>query len=224
MFPLYDTIKASRFPFFNWVIVVITVYVFIQQLLTPNVDAFIMQYALVPSLVDFANPTTLLPFITAIFLHGGFLHIISNMWFLIVFGDNVNDALGVVGYLLLYFVAGIIGNLAQFVFTPQSNIPMLGASGAVAGILGCYFVLFPLSKIKTLIFIVFFVTIIEISAPLMLGYWFVLQIFSGVMSVPTLGAETGGVAFFAHIAGFVVGLVFGYFFKNRAQTGEIINA
>jgi membrane associated rhomboid family serine protease len=220
MFPLYDTIKASRFPFFNWAIVFITVFVFIQQFMTPDVDAFITKYALIPALVDFTNPITLLPFVTSIFLHGGLMHIISNMWFLVVFGDNVNDNLGVIGYLLLYFAAGIIGNFAQYILAPQSAIPMLGASGAVAGILGCYMVLFPYAKVKTLIFILFFVTIIEISAPIMLGYWFVLQIFSGVASIETLNAETGGVAFFAHIAGFVVGLLFGYFYKNRARTGE----
>lgn len=180
-----------------------------------------MQYALVPSLVNFSNTATLLPFVTAMFLHGGILHILSNMWFLIVFGDNVNDALSPFGFLLLYFSAGVIGNFVQYMFTPGSNIPMLGASGAVAGILGAYYVLFPHSKIKTLVFILFFVTIIEISAPLMLGYWFILQLFSGAASAPTLGNEQGGVAFFAHIAGFVVGLVFGYFYKNKAHTGEL---
>jgi membrane associated rhomboid family serine protease len=221
MFPLYDTIRTSRFPFLNWAIVLITVYVFFLQLTTPDVEAFIYQYALVPSQVNFSNLASLLPFITAIFLHGGLLHIISNMWFLIVFGDNVNDALSPFGFLLLYFSAGIIGNVVQYMFTPQSDIPMLGASGAVAGILGCYYVLFPHAKIKTLVIVIFFVTIIEISAPLVLGYWFVLQLFSGAASIPTLGAETGGVAFFAHIAGFVVGLLFGYFYKNKAHTGEL---
>lgn len=221
MFPLYDSIRASRFAFINWAIVLITVYVFIQQLMAADPEGFIFQYALVPSQVDFSNPVTLLPFITAIFLHGGFLHILSNMWFLVVFGDNVNDTLGIFGYLILYFAAGIMGNFLQYSFTPGSDIPMLGASGAVAGILGCYFVLFPHSKIKTLIFILFFVTIIEIGAPLLLGYWFILQLFSGAASIPMLGAETGGVAFFAHIAGFVVGLLFGYFYKNRARTGEL---
>ena len=220
MFPLYDTIRPSKFPFLNWLIVIITVYGFYLQLTTTDPEAFITQFALIPSLVDFSNPITLVPFITAIFLHGGLLHIISNMWFLIVFGDNVNDSLGYIGFILLYFAAGIVGNFVQFMFTPESSIPMLGASGAVAGILGCYYVLFPHAKIKTLVFIFFFVTLIEISAPLMLGYWFVLQIFSGAASIPMLGAEEGGVAFFAHIAGFVVGLVFGYLYKNKPRTGD----
>ena len=218
MFPLYDTIRASRFPFLNWALVVITVYVFIQQVLAPDPESFIMQYALVPANVNLSDFTTLFPFVTAIFLHGGLMHILSNMWFLVVFGDNVNDALSPFGFLLLYFSAGIIGNLIQYMFSPASVVPMIGASGAVAGILGCYYILFPHAKVKTLIFIIFFVTIIEISAPLLLGYWFVLQIFSGAQSVPTINADTGGVAFFAHIAGFVVGLLFGFFYKNKVRT------
>jgi membrane associated rhomboid family serine protease len=117
----------------------------------------------------------------------------------------------------LYFVAGIAGNLLQYLLDPASTVPMLGASGAVAGILGCYFVLFPQAKVKTLIFVLFFVTIIDISAPIMLGYWFVLQIFSGASALPTMGANSGGVAFFAHIAGFIVGLLYGFFYKNRAR-------
>lgn len=221
MFPLYDSIKASHFPFLNWAIVVVTAYVFFLQLMAPDPEAFIMQYALIPAHVNFAEAATLLPFVTAIFLHGGFLHIISNMWFLIVFGDNVNDALSPFGFLLLYFSAGILGNYVQYLFSPDSVVPMVGASGAVAGILGCYFILFPHSRVKTLIFIFFFITVIDVSAPLLLGYWFVLQIFSGASSIPMLSADTGGVAFFAHIAGFVVGMLFGYYYKNRINRNYI---
>jgi membrane associated rhomboid family serine protease len=222
MFPLYDTIKATRFPFLNWTIVLFTVFVFIQQLLAADPESFIMQFALVPANVNFSDFTTLLPFVTAIFLHGGLMHILANMWFLVVFGDNVNDALSPVGYLLLYFGAGIIGNIVQYMFSPGSVVPMIGASGAVAGILGCYYVLFPYAKIKTLIFIFFFVTIVEISAPILLGYWFILQIISGASAIPMISADTGGVAFFAHIAGFIVGLSFGFFYKNRVRTGEML--
>jgi membrane associated rhomboid family serine protease len=217
MFPLYDSIKASRFPFLNWSIVVATAWVFLMQLLAPDPDAFILQYALIPAKVNFSDTATLLPFVTSIFLHGGFLHILSNMWFLIVFGDNVNDELTPFGFLGLYFLAGIVGNLVQYLLDPTSTVPMIGASGAVAGILGCYFVLFPFAKIKTLIFIVFFVTIIDISAPILLGYWFILQIFSGATSLPNMGANMGGIAFFAHIAGFIVGLIGGYIHKKRTR-------
>lgn len=213
MFPLSDSIPAGRFPFLTLFIILLTAYVFVQELLAPDQIAFLNQNALIPSMVNFSQLNTLLPFITAIFLHGGFLHIISNMWFLWVFGDNVEDHLTPIFALLLYITAGIAGNLAQYFLMPDSPIPMLGASGAVAGILGCYYVLFPHSKIRTLVFIFFFVTIIEISAPIMLGYWFILQLISGAVSLPFSG-DQGGIAFWAHVAGFIVGIIFGIFFKR----------
>lgn len=221
MFPLSDSIKTQRFPFLNFIIVGITIYVFIQQLLAPDPLAFINQYALIPSTVNFNDYMTLLPFVTSIFLHGGILHILSNMWFLIVFGDNINARLSPIVFLLLYFSAGIIGGLAQYAFMPHESIPMLGASGAVAGILGCYAVLFPHAKIKTLIFVVFFVTIIDVSALLMLGYWFVIQLFSSVGSLTEVESE-GGVAYMAHIAGFLVGIIFGLLNKNRGEESGIL--
>ncbi len=223
MFPITDSIKAERFPFLNYLLVAITVYVFIQQLTVSDPDAFIYQYALVPANVDFSDYTTLIPFVTSIFLHGSILHILSNMWFLIVFGDNVNARLSPFGFLLLYFTAGIAGGLAQYMFMPDSMIPMLGASGAVAGILGCYFVLFPHSKIKTLIFVLFFVTFAEISAPIVLGFWFILQLFSSVGSLSEIASNQGGVAFFAHIAGFLVGILFGIMNKGKGEAAGIVH-
>lgn len=220
MFPLSDSIKAARFPFLNYLIVAITVYVFIQQILAPDQLAFIMQYALVPSNVNFNDYATIVPFVTSIFLHGDILHILSNMWFLIVFGDNVNARLSPFGFLALYIISGVVGGLAQYIFMPSADIPMLGASGAVAGILGCYAVLFPHARIKTLIFIVFFVTIIEISALFMLGYWFVLQIISGAGSLGELNSAEGGVAYMAHVAGFIVGLITGFFVKGKENAHE----
>ncbi|HUQ85851.1 MAG TPA: rhomboid family intramembrane serine protease [Candidatus Limnocylindrales bacterium] len=218
MFPLSDSIKANRFPFLNYILIAITVFVFIQQLGNP--DGIIASYALIPAKVVLGDFTTFLPFITAIFLHGGFLHIISNMWFLKVFGDNVEGVLNPLAFLLLYFIAGIAGNVVQFLFMSNSAIPMLGASGAVAGILGCYLILFPHAKIKTLLFIFFFVTITRISATFMLGYWFLLQIISAIGSIPEMGNQ-GGVAFFAHVAGFVVGIIFGKIYKSKAQSYEV---
>src|SRR6185437_5851648 len=120
---------------------------------------------------------------TAIFLHGGFLHLISNMWFLFIFGDNVEGALGSLSFLLFFVIAGIAGNILQFSISPTSSVPMLGASGAIAGILGCYYILFPHAKVKTLIFLFFFVTIVDLAAPIMLGYWFILQLISGAGSL-----------------------------------------
>lgn len=207
MIPISDSIKSKRFPFINILIIAATVFVFFQQITTPNPDAFIRAYALIPALVDFANTNTLFPFVTSMFLHGGFLHIISNLLFLWVFGDNVEGHLGYFFFPFLYLASGIAGGLAQYVFTPNSIVPMLGASGAIAGVLGSYFVLFPLSKIKTIVPFFGFVSVIQIPASFMLGYWFLLQIISGAVSVPLLADSTGGIAFFAHIGGFVTGYV-----------------
>jgi membrane associated rhomboid family serine protease len=215
MFPLYDSIRAPRFPLINLALVGITVYVFIQQLFAP--DQLVTQYALTPAAVSFVDWSTWFPFVTAIFLHGGFMHILSNMWFLIVFGDNVEGHLSVIPFLLLYFAAGIAGNVLQYLLMPESTIPMLGASGAVAGVLGCYFILFPYARIHTLIFAFVILTTIEVPALFMLGYWFVLQIFSGFTSLPGAGQE-GGVAFFAHVGGFIVGVLFGLLFKMKSTS------
>lgn len=207
MIPISDSIASRRFPFINLFFIGVTVYVFYLQLTSPSPDAFIETYALIPALVDFSNLNTLLPFVTSMFLHGGFLHIISNMLFLWVFGDNVEGHLGFLFYPVLYFASGIAGGLAQYVFSPGSTIPMLGASGAIAGVLGSYFVLFPHAKIKTLVPFFGFLSMVQIPAPFMLGYWFLLQVISGAASVPLLAEATGGVAFFAHIGGFVAGFV-----------------
>lgn len=217
MFPISDSIPPRRLPFINVAIIIATTYVFYRQLVAPSPDVFIQQYALIPSLADFNNPQSLIPFVTAIFLHGGFLHIISNMWFLWVFGDNVEGHLGFFPYVLLYFLAGITGNVAQYSLMPSSTVPMLGASGAVAGVLGAYFVLFPHSQIKTLVPVFVFLTTINIPAYFMLGYWFVLQILSGAASLP-FSNETGGIAFWAHVGGFATGIFIAKFFNDKRSS------
>ncbi len=214
MFPISDSIPARRFPFITVALIAINVFVFFQQIVTPDTEAFVATYALIPSKVNFANPATLFPFITSMFLHGGFLHIISNMWFLWVFGDNVEGYLGTFKYLLLYFASGILGSLAQFLLMRDSPIPTLGASGAIAGVLGAYYVMFPESKIKTLLPVFGFISFVTVSAPFMLGYWFILQVISGAVSLPSTGSM-GGVAFFAHIGGFIAGFVLAKILKPR---------
>jgi membrane associated rhomboid family serine protease len=215
MFPLSDSVKASKFPYMMWLLIAVNVIVFIYELMTPNINSFINHYALVPSQINFNNYITLIPFVTAIFLHGGFLHILSNMWFLFIFGDNVEEALSPFGFLLLFLISGILGNVFQYAIMPHSSIPILGASGAIAGVLGCYYKLYPYSKVKTLIFIFFFVTILDLSAPLILGYWFLLQLISGIGSLTQTSADQGGIAFFAHVAGFIVGIFAAKMIKNR---------
>lgn len=221
MLPISDSHPAGRFPFINIVLITATIFVFIQQLLSQDPDAFISKYALIPSLVNFSEWLTLIPFVTAIFLHGGILHIISNMWFLWVFGDNIEGRFGFLLFPLIYFLSGIVGNLLQYILMTSSTIPMLGASGAVAGILGSYYVLFPHARIKTLIPFFAFATIVNIPASFMLGYWFILQLFSGAFSLP-FSSETGGVAFWAHVGGFATGVIVAKILKgSKADTEEL---
>jgi membrane associated rhomboid family serine protease len=218
MFPLSDDAPKSRFPIMMWLLIAANVYVFIRELMAPNIDIFVNHYALIPAHVQFNDYMTLLPFVTAIFLHGGFLHILSNMWFLYIFGDNVEDALGSILFLLLFLVAGVAGNVLQYTISPTASVPMLGASGAIAGILGCYYVLFPYAKVKTLIFLFFFVTIVDLAAPIMLGYWFILQLISGAGTLNMSDINQGGVAFFAHIAGFIIGIFVGRIVKKVTKS------
>jgi len=207
MIPISDSIKSRRFPIINITLIAITIFVFLKQLVTSNPDSFIFNYALVPALVNLANFNTLFPFVTSIFLHGGFLHIASNMVFLWVFGDNVEGHLGIIFFPLLYFASGIAGAFTQYILSTDSTVPMLGASGAIAGVLGSYYILFPHARIKTLVPFFGFASVVEISAPFMLGYWFLLQVLSGAVSLSYISDAAGGVAFFAHIGGFVAGLL-----------------
>lgn len=208
MIPLKDSHGSGRFPFWVLIIIALNVYVFYLTITSSNPEAFIMRYALIPGLVNFADPKTLEPFITSQFLHGGFLHIISNMLFLWIFGDNVEEAFGFLLFPLFYLASGVIGGLSQYFLDPGSTVPMLGASGAIAGVLGAYFALFPKHTVKTLVPIFGFFTILDIPASIMLFYWFATQLFSGVASV-SMAASAGGIAFFAHLGGFTFGWLMG---------------
>lgn len=205
MIPLYDSHPAGKFPFWVLVIIAINIYVFFLEITAVDMEAFITQYALIPANVNFADFSTLTPFITSQFLHGGFLHIISNMLFLWIFGDNVEARTGNFLFPIFYLAGGVAGGLAQYAFTPESSIPMLGASGAVAGVLGAYFAWFPHHNVKTLVIIFGFITIINVSAFLMLLYWIGTQFLSSFFSFTSSYQDVGGVAYFAHIGGFVFG-------------------
>lgn len=210
MLPLSDSGPAlGRFPFWVLAIIALNIFVFYLELTSPDPEVFFIKYSLIPALVDFSKPQTLFPFISSQFLHAGFLHILSNMWFLWIFGDNVEDRLGFLWFPLFYLFSGVAGAIVQYSFNPSGEIPMLGASGAVAGILGAYLALFPGNKVKTLVFIFFFVSIIEISTSVILFYWFIIQLFSGALAVSPLATEAGGVAYFAHVGGFALGWIVG---------------
>lgn len=210
MLPLRDTKSAGIFPFWTLIIIFINVLIFLLELESPDTEAFIYRYGLVPSQVDFSNFATLTAFLTSQFLHGGFIHIASNMWFLWIFGDNVEGRFGFFWFPVFYLLSGIAGGLLQYIIVPNSEIPMIGASGAVAGVLGAYYALFPRHTIRTLVPAFGFVTVLDIPASLMLFYWFFTQLFSGTATVVSGMAALGGVAWFAHIGGFVTGWFFGH--------------
>lgn len=227
MLPLRDSQPAKIFPFWVVAIVLANIIVFFLELTAPNLDAFIAQYALIPAKVNFFELETLKPFLTSQFLHGGFLHIASNMWFLWIFGDNIEEKLGFFFFPLFYLLAGTVGGLAQYILVPDSTLPMLGASGAVAGVLGAYFSFFPKHKIDTLIPVFGFPAVMPIPASVMLFYWFFLQLFNGTATVIAGSAAFGGIAWFAHIGGFATGWFIGHHWGNdrkgkEAEEGEII--
>lgn len=207
MFPVRDHNPSHKFPLLTILLIFINTVVFLIEITTPNFEIFINTYALTPHLVNFSNLSSLCPFITSMYLHGGFLHLISNMWFLWIFGDNIEASLGHIGFFLFYTISGIGAALLQYVINPFSSIPMLGASGAIAGVLGAYLVFFPKARIDTYV-VSFggFLHEVRMPASVMLIYWFVIQLFSGTTSI-VQSASTGGVAWWAHIGGFAVGWV-----------------
>jgi membrane associated rhomboid family serine protease len=157
--------------------------------------------------------------LSSMFLHGGWLHLIGNMWFLWVFGNNVEDSTGKLRFLVFYLLCGVIAAATQSVANPESAIPMVGASGAISGVMGAYIVLYPRVRVHMLIFLGFFITTITVPAYLMLGYWFLLQLLGGL---PSVARESGGVAFLAHAGGFVAGMVLVLLFRNRSLIAERI--
>ncbi len=203
MIPLRDTIRSNSTPVVTALIILVNVLVFIYMLtLDPYTqNHFIAQYALTPSRLHLSA------IVTSMFLHGGWMHLIGNMWFLWVYGDNVEDVLGHGKYLAFYLLCGVAAALTQYAVSPDSHVPTLGASGAIAGVMGAYLIKFPHSRILTLIPIFFFFTTIEIPAVLILLYWFALQFFSGIGSVGYSQVSQGGVAWFAHIGGFISGMI-----------------
>jgi membrane associated rhomboid family serine protease len=206
MIPLRDTIRPSKTPYVNYFLIGVNLVVFAVELLVPDLETFIRTWALIPVALTFLDPSSLARFISSMFLHAGWLHIISNMLFLHVFGDNVEGRLGHLRYLVCYLIWGVVAALAQLVFSIGSTIPLLGASGAVAGVMGAYFVFFKHSSIETLVPTYFgFLTSVELPAPMMLFYWLITQIFSGSTAAVVGTAGLGGVAWFAHIGGFVGG-------------------
>ena len=209
MIPLRDVIPSRTWPYVTVTIIVVNALVFVFELRLPLTDRarFIEVYGIVPASV------TSLSLLTSMFLHGGWLHFLGNMLYLWIFGDNVEDRVGHGRFIVFYSTCGLAATLAQVISNPTSVVPMVGASGAIAGVMGAYFVLFPRSRVLTLLPLFIFWELIEVPAILFLGFWFLLQLLSGVGSVAA-GQDVGGIAFWAHIAGFATGAVAIFFFRR----------
>ena len=212
MIPLRDNIPTKNFPFINWLLIGLNIYFFYIELnigSSARLDHYILHWGIVPKILFSNLYQHAYTLVTATFLHGGWLHILSNMLFLHIFGDNVEDHMGHFRYFFFYILVGILSNGTQAYFSAASTVPLLGASGAIAGVLGAYFFYYPHAKVDTLIPIFFFITIRPIPAFIFLGYWFLLQTLNSTCSITTManGSATGGIAFIAHASGFVSGLV-----------------
>ena len=212
MIPLRDTVRAGNYPVVNNIIIGVNVLVFLFQLsLGVEGNRFVYIFGLVPARysnpqisVYFSIPYQLFSFLSFMFLHGGFWHLLGNMWSLYIFGDNVEDRLGHLRYLAFYLICGCASGISHLLLNLNSNVPTIGASGAIAGVMGAYFILYPRSKILTLIPIFFIPYFLEIPAYFFLGFWFILQFLSATGSP----SEVSGVAWWAHIGGFVFGILF----------------
>lgn len=213
MIPLRDREPSYTVPFITISLIVLNVLAFLYEFsMDPyELNFFIARYGMTPSRFQWADV------LTSMFLHGGWLHLIGNMWFLWIFGDNVEDILGHSKYLLFYLLCGALAAMTHLVFNLDSRAPTVGASGAIAGVMGAYVVKFPHSRITTLVPIFIFLTTMEIPAYIILLYWFVIQFFSGVGSVGHSHLSEGGVAWFAHIGGFLAGVVLVMMMRPRPK-------
>ena len=220
MIPISDELPSRRTPVVNWVLIALNALVFVYELfLGQKVDQLYMTWGVTPLyLADPANhPLAFVTLFTSMFLHAGWAHFIGNMLYLWIFGDNVEDALGRVGYTLFYLAAGIAAGLSQVVVSPSSPVPGIGASGAIAGVLAVYLVLFPSAPVRVLVPGFYFMRVARLPALIVLGFWFVLQLFNGFLSLGTMHLATGGVAWFAHIGGFLAGLAVGFLVRGLAR-------
>ena len=212
MIPLRALLSRQNVPMMTLIIIGLNVFCFLSEMARPPYlrDRFIEQYALIP---DQLHLTT---FITSMFLHGGWLHLIGNMWFLWVFGSHIEDVMGAGKFLVFYLISGVASAAVQFGTNLGSPVPTIGASGAIAGIMGAFLILYPRVRVVTLIILVVFITTVDIPAAFMLIYWFAVQLLSGVSSVTSV-SQAQGIAWFAHVGGFIAGILLVRLFTAGAQ-------
>jgi membrane associated rhomboid family serine protease len=216
MIPLRDVIPSRTTPYITITIIVLNAAAWLFELSLPArvLPVFLQVYGVVPA--DFRVVTL----VTSMFLHGGWMHVIGNMWYLWIFGDNVEDRLGHGRFIVFYLLCGFIAAGGQILIDPTSTVPTIGASGAIAGVMGAYFILYPHSRVLTLIPLIIFWEIVELPAIFLLGFWFVMQLFSAGAIAVTTATTGGGVAFAAHVAGFLAGLGGVYVFRKPKPADE----
>ncbi len=226
MFPLRDTIRAHTFPIVNYSLIAVNVLIFFfESNLEPGgFDRLVSTLGLVPRQLSMARPFSFFTLFSSMFLHGGWFHLISNMWMLFIFGDNVEDRMGSFRYLAFYLLGGTVAGLTHALVTvtffgaesQPAGIPTVGASGAIAGVLGAYIVLYPRARVTTLVPLLFLPWFIEIPAVIFLGVWFITQLSPGLLYLGQAGGF-GGIAWWAHIGGFVYGLLLVSLFSYRPK-------
>lgn len=253
MIPLRDNIPSRSAPFVNYALVSVCSIVFLFQLFEPrDQPSLVERFAMVPARVSDPDTTvkmqtvrevetefgrhreydeeTMAPaavppwltLLTCTFLHGGWMHFLGNMWVLWIFGDNVEDRYGHLGYLLFYLVCGMVASAAHFLVDPSSMTPTVGASGAIAGVMGAYFLLYARARVLCVVPVVFFLQIMWLPAPLFLGVWFLIQFYQGAASITSM--QSGGVAWWAHIGGFLAGLTVTLWLRNHRRLKAAVQA
>ena len=218
MFPIRDTIPHRETPFVVYFLIAINAFVFIIELSLPypQRQLFFYTFGLVPLKVT-QNGWDFYSLFTNMFLHGGWFHIISNMWTLWIFGDNVEDRMGHFRFFIFYILCGLAANFVHYYFNQLAPVPVIGASGAIAGVMGAYMIMFPTSRIITLIPIFFIPFFFEIPAVIFLFFWFISQVISGTFTKLFMPPNVGGIAWWAHIGGFVAGMILHKFFVKKER-------
>ncbi|MEJ2010598.1 MAG: rhomboid family intramembrane serine protease [Anaerolineales bacterium] len=216
MFPIRDTIRSRSVPIVNYALIAanILIFLFESALSQRGFQTLLGSFGLIPANFTLTSAHSLLTIFTSMFLHGSWFHVLSNMWFLFIFGDNVEDRMGSVRYLSFYLLSGVAAALVYVFIDPSLKDPTVGASGAIAGVLGGYFYLFPRARVLTFVPLFILPWFIEVPAVVFLGLWFVLQVFSGLT---VSSVAMGGIAWWAHIGGFVFGYIIVRFFVRRPQ-------
>jgi len=226
MFPIRDTIPSRNPPIATWLLILANSVIFLFELTMPQpaLDQFFHLFGIVPARCTHPKWTFWVglpirdywPFLTSMFLHGSWLHIIGNMWTLWIFGDNVEDRMGPVRFVIFYLLCGLAAGIVHCLTNPHSTIPTVGASGAIAGVMGAYFFLFPYSRVIVVVPVLFIPLFFDLPAVTYLGFWALSQVFSGTLSLAA-AHDVGGVAWWAHVGGFIAGIGLQFFFVRRGR-------